>query len=320
MLPIKAVVLAAGKSRRMKSARSKMAHEILGKEIINILVDALVDGGIPPAHLIVVIGRDNGSLKKTIKQDVNYVTQENQLGTAHALLCARDELKDFQGTLLVTVGDNPHISASDIKKMREHHHSEKSHCTLLSAVFPHDPPPYGRILRDKKNRVIGVVEEMDATPDQLKIREVNSSVYMFDYRQAFPLLSRIDNRNRKKEYYLTDIIGIMNEKKLRVGAFIADNYWTAIGINTRWELQEAQQRLNRRNQKKLALEKGVTILQPETVTIEFGVEIGRDTTVFPCSHIARGTTIGENCRIGPFVYLKEADIPDNSRIAFKKMT
>jgi bifunctional UDP-N-acetylglucosamine pyrophosphorylase/glucosamine-1-phosphate N-acetyltransferase len=317
--PLRVVILAAGKSKRIKSTYSKMVHKILGKEIINILVDAFIESGIPAEDLIIVTGKDDQSIKNAINKNVHFVIQEQQLGTAHALLSAQNKLKDFQGNIIVTVGDNPHICDSDIKQLIDHHQSEKAHCTLLSAVFPKDPPPYGRILRDQKQRVIGVVEEMDARPDQLQIMEVNASVYLFDFQTVHPLLSEINNQNRKNEYYLTDIVGILVKKKLKVNALMADNYWTSIGINNRWELQQAQKRLNERNQKKMALEKGVTILQPETVTIEFGVEIGPDTTIFPCSYIARGTSIGENCQIGPFVFLKNTSIPDNSRISFKKI-
>ena len=303
----------------MKSSSSKILHKILGREIINILADAFMESGIPAEDLIVVTGRDDGAVKKVMDNRVCFAIQEEPLGTAHALLSARNQLKNFQGNLIVAVGDNPHFSDSDIRKLIDHHRSEKVHCTLLSAVFPHDPPPYGRILRDRRDMVIGVVEEMDASPAQLKIKEVNSSVYMFDFQRVFPLLSEINNHNRKKEYYLTDIVGILVQKGLKVSALVAEHNWTSIGINTRWELQLAQKRLNQRNQMKLALEKGVTILQSETVTIEFGVEIGRDTTIFPFTYIARGTTIGKNCQIGPFALLSNATIPDNSLIAFKKM-
>ena len=244
--------------------------------------------------------------------------QEEQLGTAHALLSAKNQLMNFQGNLIVTVGDNPHISGSDIKKLIDHHQAEKSHCTLLTAVFPKEPPPYGRVIRDKDHRVVGVVEEIDASPDQLQIKEVNASVYIFNCKSVFPLLSEINNHNQKMEYYLTDIVGILVEKKLKISSVIAENYWTSIGINNRWDLQQAQKRLNERNQKRMALERGVTILQPETVTIEFGVEIGRDTIIYPSTYIASGTSIGKNCRIGPFVYLKNVTIQDSSNISFKK--
>lgn len=315
---IKAVVLAAGKSKRMKSGFSKVVHKILGREIIHFLLDSLAAAGIHEEDIIVVAGENLEELKRVIQRNVKYAVQEEQLGSAHALLSAGEYLQHFNGDLLVTVGDNPYITASELKKLITRHREIQAQCTFISAVFPFTPPPYGRIIRDENNVVIGVVEELDAAPEQLKIREVNSSIYMFDNKVVFPLLSRIGNNNEKGEYYLTDIVTLLRERHYRIDAVEADDYFISIGINNRWELQEAQKRFNRAHLEHLALEKGVTILQPETVTIEYGVEIGRDTVIYPCTYIASGTSIGTNCQIGPFVYLKGVEIKDNETVRHEK--
>jgi len=194
---IRAVILAAGKSTRMKSDFSKVTHKILGKEIINYLLDSLVDAGIRENDIVIVCGENIDELKKVVNRDVKYAIQHQQLGTADALLSAREFIKDFTGDLLVTVGDNPYINALELKRLILWHQKVDSHCTFISAVFPSNPPPYGRILRDKENRVIGVKEEIEASPEELKIKEVNSSIYMFDNRVVFPLLSQINNDNEK---------------------------------------------------------------------------------------------------------------------------
>jgi bifunctional UDP-N-acetylglucosamine pyrophosphorylase/glucosamine-1-phosphate N-acetyltransferase len=314
---IKVVVLAAGKSKRMKSGFTKVVHKILGKEIINYLLDSLVGVGVDESNIILVCGENIEEVKAVVTRNVKYAIQKEQLGTAHALLSAKEHIQDFTGDLLVTVGDNPYITINELNKLIQRHREVESGCTFISAVFPFKPPPYGRVLRSNGDEVTGVVEEIDATPEQLEIREVNSSIYLFDNSVVFPLLSKIDNKNAKGEYYLTDIIQLLREKKQRIEAVIADDYYISIGINNRWELQEAQKKFNEQRMKQLALDIGVTILQPESVTIEYGVEIGRDTVIYPSTYIASGTRIGKNCQIGPFVFLKGVEIGDNEIIRFE---
>jgi bifunctional UDP-N-acetylglucosamine pyrophosphorylase/glucosamine-1-phosphate N-acetyltransferase len=315
---IRAVILAAGKSKRMKSRLSKVLHKILGKEIINFQVDSMVDSGIAENDIIIVCGENLQAVQRVVNRDVRYCIQKEQLGTAHALLSAREYIKDFSGDLLVAVGDNPYITAKELKKLTAYHRQKKSTCTFISALFPHRPPPYGRIIRDSNGDVIDVVEEIDATLEQLKIREVNSSIYMFDNNIVYPLLDEIDNQNEKGEYYLTDIIKILKKHRQHIHAVTTDDHFVCIGINDRWELQQAQRRFNEENIQRLTREAGVTILQPETVTVEFDVEIGRDTVIYPSTYIAAGSRIGENCRIGPFAYLAGVEIKDGETVFFEK--
>ena len=311
---IKAVVLAAGKSKRMKSDTTKVVHKILGKEIINYLLDSLVRVGIPESGIILVCGDNIEEVKAVVKRKVCYAIQKEQLGTAHALLSAKEYIEDFSGDLLVTVGDNPYITAGELQRLLDHHRESQAQCTFISALFPFTPPPYGRVIRDENNEVTGVVEEIDATPAQLEIREVNSSIYLFDNDVVYPLLAKIGNANAKGEYYLTDVIGLLKERNRRVEAVIAADYFISIGINNRWELQEAQKKFNEARMKSLALETGVTFLQPESITIEHDVEIGKDTIIYPSTYLAAGTRIGKNCHIGPFVYLQGVEIKDNETV------
>lgn len=310
--------MAAGKSTRMKSDYSKVVHKILGKEIINFLLDNLVEAGIEENDIILVAGQNLEELKQVISRDVRYVIQQRQLGTADALMAAKEYMDGFDGDVLVVVGDNPYISSGELKRLIRQHRQNKANCSMLSAVFPSTPPAYGRIIRDENGAVSGIVEQLDATPEQLKIREVNASIYLFDNPVVFPLLFKIDNNNAKGEYYLTDIIHILKERGHTIDAVKTDDYFVSIGINNRWELQEAQQRFNEARLKQLAVEQGVTVLQPDTVTVEFDVEIGTDTVIYPNTYIAAGTRIGKNCEIGPFVYLKNVEVADNETIQFGK--
>jgi bifunctional UDP-N-acetylglucosamine pyrophosphorylase/glucosamine-1-phosphate N-acetyltransferase len=314
--PIKAVVLAAGKSTRMKSELSKVLHPILGKEIIRYLLDSLMECGISGQDLIVVTGDNRAEIEKVIGSDVCYARQKEQLGTAHALLSASESLAGYDGDLLVLVGDNPYITSFELKKLIAHHRRHKAHGTLISAVFPDVPPPYGRIIRDAQGRVRNIVEEKDAGPEELLIREVNASIYLFDKRIVFPLLAQIGSNNAKHEYYLTDIVALLDRGGFKVEAVRADDCDVAIGINDRSDLHAAQRKFNLRIQRRLLLEEGVTILQPETVTIEHDVKIGRDTVIYPCTYLAAGTRIGKNCIIGPFAFLKNIHINDGEAVRF----
>ena len=159
---------------------------------------------------------------------------------------------------------------------------------------------------------------LQLTPEQLEIREVNSSIYMFDNAIVYPLLSQINNNNIKGEYYLVDIIGFLKERNYSVYASVAKNHMISVGINNKWELQEAQEQFNQEHLKKLALEDGVTCLQPATITIEYGVKIGRDTIIYPSTYIGAGTTIGQDCRIGPFTFLQGVEVTDGQVIISEK--
>jgi bifunctional UDP-N-acetylglucosamine pyrophosphorylase/glucosamine-1-phosphate N-acetyltransferase len=315
---IKAVVLAAGKSLRMKSEKTKVLHKILGKEIINYLLDSLVACGIAEQDIIVVVGDNRAEIAGAVKRNVGYAIQQEKLGTAHALLAAQEYIAGHDGELLVVVGDNPYITVDALQKLITSHRQSQAQCTFISAVFPGSPPPYGRVIRDKQGEVRNIVEEKDASPEQRQIREVNAAVYLFDNRVVFPLLAQIDNRNAKKEYYLTDIIAILQRENFKVQAVQADDCDIAIGINTRLDLQAAHDKFNNQIQQQLMLENGVTILQPETVTIEHDVEIGLDTVIYPCTYLAAGTRVGKNCLIGPFVYLKNVRVNDGEKIIFEK--
>lgn len=311
---MKAVILAAGKSKRMKSGFSKVLHKIMGKEIINFLLDSIIDAGIDESDICIVCGDNLQDVQGIVKRNVKYTVQEQQLGTADALKAANDFIRDFKGDLLVTVGDNPYITPKELKKLIAHHREKMAECSFISAVFPFTPPPYGRVIRDENGNVLGVVEEIDATPEQLAIREVNSSIYLFKNEITYPLLSLIDNNNAKSEYYLTDIIKLLKDRHFQIEAVPTDDYFISIGINNRWELSEAQKKFNEAHLKYLSLEKGVTILQPDSVTVEYGTEIGQDTVIYPNTYIANGTIIGSNCKIGPFVYLENIIIKDNSTV------
>ncbi len=313
---IKAVVLAAGKSTRMRSERSKVLHPILGREIIRYLLDGLAGCGLAPEDIVVVVGDNREEVEKALGGRYRYARQEQPLGTAHALLSAAPLLAGHRGGLLVLVGDNPYITAGELRRLIDRHREGRAACTLISAVFAGEVPPFGRIVRGADGLVERIVEERDAAPEERLIREVNASIYLLDAQTAFSLLARIGNDNAKREYYLTDIVALIRRQGGRVEALAAADSDVAIGINDRLDLQRAQAKFNLRRLRQLMLEGGVTVLQPETVTVEHDVEVGRDTVLYPCTYLAAGTRIGAGCAIGPFAFLRNVRVGDGERREF----
>ncbi len=306
----KAVILAAGRSKRMKSSLSKVVTPILGKPVLLHLLDALAEAGIAAEDVILVVSPDHEEIRKVVRRPVRYAVQDPPLGTAHALKSAMPLLEGFAGDLLVTVGDNPYIQSHDFRMLFEAHQNSPAACTLLSAVFPSTPPPYGRLIRTGSGDVHRIVEELDASPHERAIAEVNASIYLFRYPMLEPRIGLIGNANKKGEYYLTDIIAIFNEDSLKIHAVPARDYRVSIGINTKWELADAIAYLNRANMKRLAEENGVLFLQPESTMVDMDVLIGADTIIHPCTVLTDGVKIGERCQIGPFVVLKGGAIED----------
>jgi len=306
----KAVVLAAGRSKRMKSSLSKVVTPILGKPVLLHLLDALAGAGIGPEDVILVVSPDHEEVKRVVRRPVRYAVQDPPLGTAHALKSAIPFLAGFKGDLLVMVGDNPYIQSHDLLGLFAEHQEKPAACTLLSAVFPEVPPPYGRIIRSESGDVCKIVEELDASIEERAIFEVNASIYLFDFPALESRIDRIGNANKKGEFYLTDIVSILKEDSLRVRALPAQDCRVSIGINTKWELSEAIAYLNRVNMKRLAEEKGVLFLQPESTMVDMDVSIGSETIIYPCTILTEGVTIGERCHIGPFVLLRGGSVGD----------
>jgi len=237
-----AVILAAGRSTRMKSDLNKVLVPVQGRPIIRYQIDALKEVKIE--SIVVVIGYQADRVKEELGSEVEYVYQREQLGTGHALLQAEEKLKSFGENLdlIIIVGDNPYLKPHNIRRLIDDYRKSGADAAFISVVFE-SPPAYGRVIRDKKGKVKKIVEELDATPEQLKIKEVNSSIYCFKASAVLPLLSEIKNDNVKKEYYLTDIIEILESRGFRVDALISSDQKVAKGINTQEELGTAEEEL-----------------------------------------------------------------------------
>lgn len=232
---IKAVILAAGKGVRMNSDLPKVFHKIAGKPMLEYVIRAVRRAGIK--DICVVVGHKRELIQNYLKHwEVGFAIQEEQLGTAHALLQAGEYLKDFSGVVLVLAGDMPLIKPQTIKSLVEFHKKKKAAATVLTAVLD-DAASFGRIIRDKNRRLIRIVEKKDASLEELEIKEVNTGIYCFSGNKLFAALEEVRPENVQKEYYLTDVIEIFRKKRQLVYAFSVKDPKEALGVNTKEELE-----------------------------------------------------------------------------------
>ena len=295
------IILAAGKGTRMKTNKAKVVHKIYGKEMILRVVETAYKAGIH--DVIAVLGHKREEVKKVLGDKTKYAYQEELLGTGHTVMQTIPYLKDRKGKVVVLSGDVPIIRPETIKKLIEKSIEDKEYATILTAMYE-NPYGYGRVIRDIGGNVQAIVEEKDATEEEKCICEINAGVYCFDIEELILALEKLTPDNAQGEYYLTDVIKIMNEKGLKTGAVIVDDDTEILGVNDREQLEIVTQvlkdRINREH-----LRNGVTIEDTNSTYIYDDVEIGRDTVIHPNSTIKSGTTIGENCEIGPNSYIRE---------------
>lgn len=304
-IQVAALVLAAGKSTRMKSKTPKGLHELLGKPLLRWAVEAAQEAG--ASRMVLVVGHQAEEVKAAMGAELEYVLQTEQKGTGHAVLMAEGLLADWDGPLLILPGDAPLLSAPLLEALIAHHTHSGAAATLLTARLD-DAGSYGRVVRDlETGRVLAIVEARDATPEQLEISEIGTSVYAFQPAALFAALREITPSNAQGEYYLTDAIALLAKQGLIVEALISPDADVVRGVNNRAELGDLRQTLQARIHRHLA-ESGVTILDPHNTYIEATVKIGADTTIHPFTLLSGVTDIGEDCEIGPGTRLSDAKI------------
>lgn len=310
-MKVYAIVLAAGKGTRMKSDKPKVVHEVLYKPMINHITDVLKELGID--ETIVVVGHRAEEVEALLDNNVTTVKQEQQLGTGHAVLQAKDLLADKEGMTLVLNGDAPLIRKETLEGLIEFHSKNQNKATVMSADCD-TSCHYGRIIKEN-GQVTGIVEFKDLLESQSHITEMNTGEYCFDNQTLFNALSKITNNNAQNEYYLTDVIGILNNESMKVDAYKIDDFNEVGGINDRVALAEATQLLKTRiNQEHLL--NGVNIIDPNNTYIGRDVIIGHDTTIEPGCILKGNTVIGNNCHIGPYCEFTNVTIKDNVEIKF----
>lgn len=290
-----AVVLAAGKGKRMKSNLPKVLHKVCGKEMINQIIDTLRKSSIDDINLVIGNGAEEVK-KQTENRQVTYSIQEEQLGTGHALMCAKSFLQDKNGIVAVFSGDAPLITEDTVRKFFKFHKEGEYTATILTAKVD-DASGYGRIVRNTAGEVEKIVEHKDCSEEELKINEINSGMYCFNIQELLENLDKLNNNNSQGEYYLTDVIEFLKSEGHKVGAISVDEDEIK-GVNSRVQLSEADEILRLRINR-FHMENGVTIIDPKSTYIGADVEIGKDTTIYPGNVIQGKTIIKEGCMLYP---------------------
>ena len=298
---IMAIVMAAGKGTRMKSKKSKLVQKIYGKEIVKRAVENAEKAGVK--DIVAVVGYQKEEVMAALGDSVKYAFQEEMLGTGHAVMQAKEYLKGKKGKVLVLNGDVPLLRPETLNKLIEKSIENKEYATLLTAIYD-NPTGYGRIIRDEGGNIEAIIEEKDTKASQRKIKEINAGIYCFDIEELLAALEKIKPNNAQGEYYITDVIQLMNEKGLKTGAVIVEDNTEILGINDRIQLEMLtkvlQMRINTEHMKN-----GVTIEDVNNTYIYDDVKIGMDTVIHPNTIIKSGVEIGEDCELGPNSYIRE---------------
>jgi bifunctional UDP-N-acetylglucosamine pyrophosphorylase / glucosamine-1-phosphate N-acetyltransferase len=292
---VKAIVLAAGRGRRLESKTPKVLHRVFDKPILAWVLDSLADVDIE--EIIVICGYKAEEVKSFLHAyPVTTVIQEEQMGTGHALMTAADHLRGYDGTILILNGDSPLIQAETINSLIQFHQDNVMDISLSSCNLER-PGGYGRIIK-KDGNIVAIKEHKDCSEAERTIREVNAGVYCMEWGQVEDGLKTLRNNNAQEEYYLTDLIAWGYTQGLAIGNFPLANPYEVLGVNTREDLALVWKLSNEANLQKL-MEAGVTIVDPSNTMISPDADISKDTVIFPGTYIQRRVVIGESCNIGP---------------------
>ena len=306
---LSAIILAAGEGKRMKSKIPKILHEVCGKPMLSYILDLI--GSLKIRDAVVVLGYKDRLIKSFLGSNIKTIRQEKLLGTADAVRSTRKSV--HRNNILIIYADNPLIKRQTLDRLIKRHISSGASCTLLTAILD-DPTGYGRIIRDEKNNISRIGEEKDISKTQKSIREINSGVYCFNNRALFRTLNKVKQNNKKREFYLTDVIKLLINSNRKIETVQVKDKKEVLGINSRKDLARANQIMRTRILDEF-MSKGVTIIDPETTYINRDVRIGQDTIIYPYTMIENNVKIGKDCSIGPFCHIREnTEIKDYAKI------
>ena len=307
-----AVILAAGKGTRMKSALPKVLHAVGGKSMLRHVMTAAEQAG--AKRTLVVVGFGGDKVQAEIGAAAEFVLQAEQLGTGHAMMQVQPVLAGFSGTILLLCGDTPLLTGQALLDLVAAHQQSGAAATVLTAM-PADATGYGRILRDESGQVLGIVEQKDATAEQKQIGEINTGIYCFEAAPLFAALAGLTCNNAQKEYYLTDVLAILAQAGQQVGAVEVADFQETLGINSRLQLAEAEKILRQRKLVEL-MDSGVTVMDPASTFVDASVSVGEDTVLYPFTWLEGETTIGRDCRIGPNSRISDSQLGDAVTLHF----
>ena len=315
MMRVAAVVLAAGEGSRMKSDLPKVLHPLAGRPMLRWVLEALRGAGV--GRIWVVVGHGAAAVRAAGRGWLPgirpcWAVQGNPRGTGDALASADDALGERR--LLVVCGDAPLVEPETLRRLLTQHVRDRGRAATVLTALAGDPAGYGRVIRGSDGRVARIVEDRDATHAERAIREVNSGAYVFEGGALRKALASVRPNNAKGEYYLTDVVRLLGESGARVGAWAAPGGEEEIlGVNTRVELARAGAVLRRRVLEKL-MRGGVTVVDPAATYVDAGVRVGRDTTIWPNTHLRGKTIVGRGCVLGPSTMLTDAAVGDRAEV------
>ncbi len=318
-MSVSAIVLAAGEGTRMRSTRPKPLHMICGRAMVLHVIHALER--LRPERTAVVVGHGAERVTKEIQDlapgwaNVAFVEQAKQRGTgdaaAHGMSVLPGDDLDDDSTVVVLPGDTPLLKPETLDELVATHVANGNAATMLTAVMD-DPTGYGRVVQAKDGRVLRIVEQRDASPDELDVREVNTSIYAFRRDLLGPALRHLSPDNAQGEYYLTDVISVLGGMGHRVGRLHGTAQETQ-GVNDRWQLALAERELRARTNRKWLIN-GVTMLDPRQTFIDVTVTLGRDVTLYPGTILQGATVIGDGSEIGPDTQLADCVVGPDCRV------
>ena len=324
------LILAAGLGTRMKSDKAKVLHQLGGKPLIAHVCHAAA--ALDPRRIYVVVGHQAAAVESAVVEEIGnekceFILQREQLGTGHAVNCAREQLENVDSTLLILSGDVPLIRAGTLAALVQQHraHRGRGAAGTILTVKLDDPTGYGRVVRDDLG-FERIVEQKDANDETRRIREINSGIYCFDTKLLFSALTRVSNDNKQNEYYLTDVPRILREDGAAISLYLHNDAREVSGINNREELADLEKAFRRRVNSRLMRDYGVTIIDPKHTYISEDAQIGRDTIIHPNVTIEGRTIIGDNCEIRSGTRLNNAvigrncEILDNSLIVYSTVS
>ncbi|MEE9315569.1 MAG: bifunctional UDP-N-acetylglucosamine diphosphorylase/glucosamine-1-phosphate N-acetyltransferase GlmU [bacterium] len=311
------IILAAGEGTRMKSTFPKVLHQICGQPMLVYVLKAVLKAGCGKNYL--VLGHKGEKIIEVLrnslplrKRGIEFVKQTKLLGSGHAVLQVKKDLRGYKGNVLVVYGDLPLLSGRTLNRLIQTHYKQDNSLTILGTTLE-NPSGYGRIIENSNGKGIKIVEEKDATPKERRINRVNVGVYCFRAEDLFKAVDKIKPDNRKREYYLTDAVEILGEMGKRVGMVITKDSREVEGVNNRKQLVNIQKYVNMKNLERLLL-MGVTIVDPSSTFIDSTVKIDRDTIIYPGSTILGKTRIGENCKLGPYAFIQNCQIENGVEV------
>jgi bifunctional UDP-N-acetylglucosamine pyrophosphorylase / glucosamine-1-phosphate N-acetyltransferase len=304
------VILAAGQGTRMKSKLPKVLHEAAGRPLVEHVVRAVTP--LKPAKTVIVIGHGAEQVRARMQQHpAEFVLQEKQLGTGHALMQTEETLKDLQGNVMVLNGDGPLLKTETLARLLESQ-SNQAGMTLITCNVS-NPTGLGRILRDANGNITNIIEEKDTTPEQKKITEINPGIYIFD-KTVFDKAKQLSNNNKAGEYYITDLPALYLKAGSKIRSVLVADESEVLGVNDRKHLAQIDKILQDRIREKWLLA-GVTMISPESNFMDDTVELGQDVVLEPGVILKGKTVIGEGSRVGAYSYLTDFTAPPQTTIA-----